>query len=121
MWRHQQPHQQHQQHQENHMSDTTKSPMVGRYCIIRTYSAGVHAGTVSHHCGKEVLLRDSRRLWYWAGAASLSQLAAEGVKCPEQCKFTTRVNEILLTEAIEIIPCTEDAEANIAAVPEWKV
>ena len=94
--------------------------MIGKYCIVRTYSAGVHAGTLASRWGKEVTLVDSRRLWYWDGAASLSQLAMEGVKNAGNCKFTMPVNEILLTEAIEIIPCTEAAVANIAAVPEWK-
>ena len=91
-----------------------------RYCIIRTYSAGVHAGYVARREGKEVDLVDSRRLWYWVGACSLSQLALEGVKDVDSCKFAMQLPEITLTEAVEIIPCSAEAVENIQGVPVWK-
>lgn len=70
--------------------------------------------------GKEVTLLDARRIWYWDGAASLSQLAMEGVKKPKKCKFAVPVDEILLLETIEIIPTTKGAEECIKGVKEWK-
>lgn len=94
--------------------------MLGKICIVRTYSAGVFFGKVVERDGKEVLLKDARRIWYWEGAASLSQLANNGTSKPTKCKFPAPVSEVLLTEAIEIIPATEAAIASIAAVPEWK-
>jgi hypothetical protein len=93
--------------------------MIGKICVVRTYSAGVFLGMVKERNGKEVTMTDARRLWYWDGAASLSQLANEGVSKPNNCKFPAPVAEILLTEVIEIIPATEAAIANIAAVPVW--
>lgn len=93
--------------------------MVGKYVIIRTFSAGVHAGILKSHTGNEVTLSDSRRIWYWSGAASLSELAMRGTSNPEQCKFPVPVKNITLTEAIEIIPCTSLAEKSIREVPEW--
>lgn len=90
-----------------------------QYVIVRTYSAGVFAGNIKSRDGKEVILTEARRLWYWKGAASLSQLATEGVKCPKECKFPCEVAEITLTEAIEIITATEAAKASIASVPVW--
>ncbi len=90
------------------------------YCIVRTYSAGVFAGYLESRTGQEVVLRDARRLWYWLGAASLSQLASDGVSKPEGCKFPTAVNRITLLQAIEIIPCTKKAQESIAAVWTWK-
>jgi len=94
--------------------------MIGKTCIVRTYSAGVFLGTVKERSGKEVLLTNARRIWYWEGAASLSQLANEGTSKPGNCKFPAPVSEILLTEAIELIPATEAAIASIASVKEWK-
>jgi len=94
--------------------------MIGRYCMVRTYSAGVFAGTVKSRNGKEVVLAGARRIWYWKGAASLSQLAAEGTSAPKQCKFPIPVEEVLLTEVIEIIPITDAARASIASVPVWR-
>ena len=94
--------------------------MEGRYCMVRTYSAGVFAGTIVKRDGKEILLKDARRIWYWSGAASLSQLATEGTKNPKGCKFPCPVSEVLVTEAIEIIPITDVARKSISEVPVWK-
>lgn len=94
--------------------------MIGKYCIVRTYSAGVFAGVLKSRDGKESVLTDARRLWYWAGAASLSQLAVDGTSRPNDCKFPTPVPEILLTEVIEVIPATPKAEDSIKGVPVWQ-
>ena len=90
------------------------------YCIIRTYSAGVHAGYVESRNGKEVVLRNSRRLWKWAGAFSLSELSKNGTAKPNECKFATRVDRLILTEAIEVIFCTEKAKASIEGVGDFQ-
>lgn len=94
--------------------------MVGKYCIVRTYSAGVFAGTIVRRKGQECLLRDARRLWHWRGAASLSQLAVDGTSLPAACKFPCEVPEVLLTQVIEIIPVMPKARQSIAQVPVWK-
>ena len=90
------------------------------YVIVRTYSAGVFAGILAERDGKEVLLKKARRLWYWDGAFTLSQLAMEGVKEPENCKFPREVEEIILTEAIEIIPTTRVAQKSIRSVKVYE-
>jgi len=90
-----------------------------KYVIIRTYSAGVFAGYLESRSGKEVVLRQVRRLWCWYGAASLSQLAVDGTSLPKKCKFPCEVAEITLTEAIEVIACTEKAMKSIKDVPIW--
>ena len=95
--------------------------LIGRYCIVRTYSAGVFAGTLAARNGRESLVTGARRLWYWSGAASLSQLANEGVKRPDNCKFPDEVASLMRLETIEIIPCTEAARESIAAVKPWRL
>lgn len=94
--------------------------MKSNYVIVRTYSAGVFAGELVSREGKEVVLKDARRLWYWDGAASLSQLAMEGTTAPKNCKFPVPVAKITLTEAIEIIETTPEAQKSIKEVPVWK-
>ena len=94
--------------------------VIGRYCIVRGREFGVFAGTVEAVEGDRVLLKNARRLWYWDGAASLSQLAKEGVTNPGGCKFTVTVDSILLLGAIEIIPATEQAKGIIEEVRAWK-
>ena len=94
--------------------------VVDNYVIVRTYSAGVHAGEIIKHEGKLVTLKNARRLWYWDGAASLSQLAMDGVANPENCKFPCEVPIIYLTEAVEVIPCTQKSVDSIKGVRIWK-
>lgn len=90
------------------------------YKIVRTYSAGVFAGYVESRNGREVVMRNARRLWYWSGAASLSQLAMEGVKNPHECKFPCEVGRVELLEAVEILDTTKEAQESIKNVPVWK-
>jgi hypothetical protein len=91
------------------------------YCIVRTYSAGVFAGFFDRKTkGKEGTVYNARRLWYWDGAASLSQLAVDGTSKPETCKFPSEVTEIDLKEIVEVLPCTKKAQESIASVEIWQ-
>jgi len=90
------------------------------YVIIRTYSAGVFAGYLEKKTDQNVILRNARRLWYWEGAASLSQLAVEGVSKPDKCKFPCEVDTIELDQCIEVIDCTQTAKDSIVSVSIWK-
>lgn len=94
--------------------------LIGKKVIIRAYGAGVFYGTLSEVDGDTVELKNARRLWYWDGAASLNQLAAEGVKAPQNCKFTITVDSIVILKVIEIIPATEEAQQSIEGVKVWK-
>lgn len=95
---------------------------INQKCIIRTNRAGVFFGTLAEFdaTNRIAALHDTRRLWYWNGAASLSQLAVEGVKRPLDCKFTVSVEQMQVMEVIEIIPCTDKAVKNIEGVAVWK-
>ena len=90
--------------------------------IVRTFSAGVFAVSSiddPSKNGKRGTLRNARRLWYWDGAASLSELAVRGTSKPANCKFPVAVDGIKVTEIIEVLPVTAVAEASINAVPVW--
>lgn len=89
--------------------------------IVRTDRAGVFFAEIESRNGSEAELKNARRLWYWSGAASLSQLANEGVTRPNDCKFTVTVDSCTVLGVIEIIPCTEKAVESINSVPVWKV
>lgn len=92
----------------------------GKKVIIRGDRSGVFFGTLASKDGQEVELTDCRRLWYWDGAASISQLAVTGTVAPENCKFTVTVESIVILDAIEIIECTPEAIKSIEAVDVWK-
>lgn len=82
--------------------------MIGQYVLVRTYSAGVHMGTLTAQNGKEVTLTGAKRLWRWRGASSLSEVSQKGV-AQDWTRISEEVPTILLTEAVEIIPCSAAA------------
>jgi hypothetical protein len=90
------------------------------YVMVRCARAGVFAGYLQSRKGMEVELTQARRIWYWDGAASLSQLAQSGTSKPQNCKFPEPVDSIILTEAIEIIPISPIAQKSIDGVPVWR-
>lgn len=88
-----------------------KHPMLGKRCLIRTYSAGVHIGDVVHAEGMEVRLENSLRLWKWEGGGlSLSAVANNGIVKGR----LNKTGEVFLTNAIEFIPTTKEAEKSFA-------
>jgi hypothetical protein len=91
------------------------------YVIVRTARAGCFCGYIESEEGNVVILQQARRLWYWSGAASLSQLAVVGTSNPAGCKFPAPVVRAKLFEVLEILDTSEQARLNIAKVPEWKV
>ena len=103
--------------QENKMANKLNGL---EYVMCRTYSAGVFAGYLQERNGQEVTLLNARRIWSWAGAASLYQLAMDGTSKPNDCKFPKEVEKVILLQTIEIIPITENAQKSIQGVPEWK-
>ena len=87
--------------------DKSVHPMLGRRCLIRTYSAGVHIGNIDFVDGMEVRLKHALRLWRWEGGGlSLSAVANNGIKGGR----LNETGEVYLTNVIEMIPTTEQAE-----------
>ncbi|MBE6639696.1 MAG: hypothetical protein E7616_09670 [Ruminococcaceae bacterium] len=94
--------------------------MENQKVIVRADRAGVFFGNIKERNGSEVVMTNVRRLWYWDGACSLSQLAVDGTTKPNQCNFTVVVPEMTILGVIEIIPCTDKAITSIEGVKEWK-
>ena len=89
------------------------------YQIVRTYSSGVCAGYIKSRKGQEVVMTKARRLWYWNGATTLSQIATTGVTKPQDCKFACEV-DVTLINAIEILDVTNKAKEIIEGVKVWE-
>lgn len=94
--------------------------IMNKKVIVRGDRSGVFFGTITKKEGSELTLEKCRRIWYWDGAASISQLAKEGTVNPGGCKFTVTVDRIIILDAIEIILCTDEAIRSIEGVSEWK-
>ena len=93
--------------------------------IIRSDRAGVFYGELTKQevAGDKLMveLKNARRVFYWSGAASLSQLAVDGTKRPDDCKITLAVDTITVVGVIEVIPMTERAIKNLDSVRVWKL
>lgn len=87
--------------------------IIGKFMLIRTVNAGVHMGTVLaiSQDGLVVDLSNSRRLWRWEGAFSLSEIANNG--CAESSRISEVVEFNQLSQVIEKLLCTPKAEANL--------
>lgn len=92
----------------------------GKHVIVRATNAGVFFGILENKEGQEVILKECRRLWWWNGACSISQIAIDGTTEPNNCKFTVTVDSICIMECVELIPCTDKAIKIIKGVKEWK-
>jgi len=95
--------------------------MENKKVIVRADRAGVFFGNIKERIGSEVTMTNVRRLWFWSGAASLSQLAINGVTNRHDCRFTIVVPEMTILGVIEIIPCSDEAIKSINSVKEWKI
>ena len=98
--------------------------LIGKKVIIRSYGAGVFFGTLSEaeqqHDKWTVCLLNCRRLWQWAGACSITQLAVDGTTWPDDCRFTLTEPSIIVSSVIEIHGCSEKSINSIESVKEWK-
>lgn len=88
--------------------------------IVRTNRAGVFFGKIEKRDGNNAVLSNARRLWCWAGASSLSELAQYGTSEPRGCKFPCSVDEVEVFEVVEILGVTDEAAKSLDKVPEWK-
>lgn|SRR5574344_230719 len=92
----------------------------GKYYIVRGDRSGVFAGEIVSRNGQEIEMKNVRRLWYWDGACSISELAEKGTQKANNCKFTVTVDNLEILDAIEVIECTAKAKKSIKGVKEWE-
>jgi ferredoxin-fold anticodon binding domain-containing protein len=94
-----------------------KNKFIGQHVVVRTYSAGVHIGTLTERESKEVVLSNARRLWKWSGAFTLSEVAINGINS-KNSRMSITVPEILISEVIEVIPTSKKAQETFDATHE---
>lgn len=109
-----------QQQQQQQQQTASLNSMVGKKCIVRTYSAGVWFGEVAEKSGNEVIVKNARRMWKWWAeeGISLSSVALHGIR-QDQSKIVEPVPAVWL-EAIELIPASDKAIASIEGAPNVK-
>lgn len=98
--------------------DKEQHPFIGKYCIIRTYSAGVHCGFLKSIDGCEVIVEDCRQIYFWKGAFTLRELSLNGVS--DGSKLTASVPLNSLTK-IEIIPVSEECAKKLQEYKPYEI
>lgn len=93
---------------------------LNNYCVVRGDRSGVFFGIVKSIDGPMVEMEKVRKLYYWDGAFAVEGLAEYGVTRPENCKFTVVVDSLIITDATQILLCTEKSIKSLSGVPEWK-
>ena len=94
--------------------------MENKYFIVRANRAGVFFGKIKERNHDEVTMTNVRKLFYWDGACAVEELAINGTKKPNSCKFTIEIPEMVIADPIQVIPCTDKAIESINGVKVWK-
>lgn len=91
------------------------------FVIVRSTTASPFFGYLEKEDDtlKTVVLVNARRIYYWAGAATLSQLAESGTSKPNDCKFPAPV-KVKISNVHEIYYATEEARKCLEGVKVWK-
>lgn len=92
--------------------------MLNKKCIIRCDRSGVFFGTLVSLQGQTAELLNVRKIWYWEDANAVEQVANDGVST--NSKLTVMVDSIIVTDAIQVLPCTDKAITNLESIKEWK-
>ena len=92
---------------------------IGKKVLVRGVQSGVYFGELVSQDKQEVEMKDVRNLWLWSGANTLLDLAENGAKNTDDCKFSNQVDSIILTDICELVPCSDKAVKNIESVTEW--
>ena len=97
---------------------TQKHRYIGKYVLVRTYAAGVHIGILDEYSSltREAFIKETRRIWSWEGAFTLSAIADTGITGG---KLAVTLPELMVTQVEELIPCSEAAEKCLREWPTW--
>ena len=91
--------------------------MIGKKCIIRCDRSGVFFGTLTSLQGQTAELTNVRKIWYWEGANAVEQISTDGVET--NSKLTVTVNSMVVTDVVQVLPCTDKAIFNLESIKEW--
>lgn len=94
--------------------------MTNKKVIVRANGAGVFFGELKELNGDVATLTNVRKIYYWDGAAAVEQLAVDGTSNPKECKFTVVVDEIIVMNVLQVLPCTQKSIDSLSSVKEWK-
>lgn len=80
-----------------------------RYVIVRSRGAGVFFAKILRERPTEVDVVESRHIWSWTGALTVSDIAANGVT---SAKISAPVTQTI-AEKLEVIDCSDKASRQL--------
>lgn len=92
--------------------------MLGKKVIIRGDRSGVFFGTLKSLNGQTAEVENCRKIWRWYGAKSVEQISLDGVS--SNSNITQSVSSVIISDAIQTLPCTQKAIDIIENISEWK-
>lgn len=103
------------------VSATPGCTLTGKPVIVRCRDAGVHFGYLRCYEGRKVELTKTRRMWRWWASKqmTLSAVAEFGLNENKDLRIQNELSEIILLEACEIIPCSQECVASFARVEPY--
>ena len=95
--------------------------LISKHVIVRGNASGVFFGVLESRSGKDVSLTSARKIWKWVGACGVEQIAVNGLSNLGDNQLTIEVESMIITDAIQVILCTEEAIEKLKLVPVWKI
>ena len=93
--------------------------LLNKRIIARIERAGVFHGTLDYIDNDILRLKDARRIYYWNGALSVTDIAAKGITGGKVTIPVTTV-EFMSDNVVELNECSEDASKAIEEIKPWK-
>ncbi len=93
------------------LADTSQDPQqvtTPEIVLVRARNAGVHYGTLTSKGPEFIELENSRRIWSWAGAFTLSEVSQIGVDSARVAESVPSIS-IPVSDLGEIIPMSKGA------------
>lgn len=93
--------------------------LINKHVIVRSHEAGVFFGILIAKKGTEITLKNARKFFRFSGANTVEDIATKGALNVNDCKLTISVSEIVISNFVQILPCTKKAIDQIKKIPIW--
>ena len=99
---------------------TTNSALIGKKIIARIERAGVFHGVLDYKDAEITRMTHVRRIYYWQGALSVTDMAVNGISAASKVTVPASVVEFDTPQVVELIECSNEASQVIENITPWK-
>lgn len=95
------------------------SNLIGKKVIARIDRAGVFHGILTAKDAETTTMSDVRRIYYWRGALSVTDMSVTGVAEGSKVTVPAKCVEFETAKVIELIECSAEASKSIESIKSW--